>query len=141
MVVPPRQPVVFRHLRSSSRDHGGLWRSLLRSLFPMDLSSTYSRFVFRIPSLFFLLRSLLLWSLILLQGSGIFLPSRYSLSRALNQWAAHKEMEDVCWQTFISVCFALFIGSFTSGMEGLYMTSNTPFNLVRRRALTIAATD
>lgn len=130
MVVPSRQPVPFQHLRShhERRNH---WQSLFRSIFPMDLSSTYSRFVFRIPSIFLLLRSLSIWTVILLHGAGVSPSSDRALVGGLHQWAAHKSMEDICWSTFISVCFALFVGSLTSGMEGLYTSSNSPFNLVR----------
>ena len=133
LVVPPRQaPVLQQYLRAAAASQQqSRVQAVFRMLFPMDLSSTRSRFIFRLPSIFFLIRSLLLWSLILAQAVNIFPPPDNAVLGSLHRWAADMPMEDVCWSTFFAVCFALFVSSLTSGMEGLYTASNSPFNLVR----------
>ncbi|THH20903.1 hypothetical protein EW146_g566 [Bondarzewia mesenterica] len=49
--------------------------------------------------------------------------------QTIDAWAAHKEMEDVCWSTFVAVCGALAMGSLTRGLEGIGAANTSPFNL------------
>ena len=130
IVVPPRHSY-HRRIRSMERRFGRrIWTRLLRALVPVNLSSTRSRLVLRIPSIYFLLKSLTLWSVILLQTAQLYPTSGNRLVRTLGDWAQQKPMDEICWSTFVSVCVALFIAALTSGMEALHSTSNAPFNLV-----------
>ena len=101
---------------------------LLGLFFPVDLSSTLSRTAFRIPSIYLLSKALLLWTVLLLQAAKLW-PS-WGLLEPIGDWAAHKDMEDICWFTFTSTCLALAVGALTSGLEGLHLNHNAPFNLV-----------
>ncbi|KIP08512.1 hypothetical protein PHLGIDRAFT_374874 [Phlebiopsis gigantea 11061_1 CR5-6] len=129
IVVPPRN--AHRQLRSLERRFGRRpWtRRLLRSLLPVNLSATRSRFILRLPSIYLMMKSMLLWTIILLQTAHMYPTSGDRLTRTLESWASQKQMEDVCWSTFISVCVALFVSALTGGMEGFHATSNAPFNL------------
>ena len=99
-------------------------------IFPINLSSTAFRLTFRIPSLFYLFRSLLLLSVVLLQVSGLYPSWNFGVVRDLASWADSKEMSDVCWMTFCSVCLALGIAALTRGLEGHEQSNSSPFNLV-----------
>lgn len=49
----------------------------------------------------------------------------------LGHWVAQKEMEDVCWFSYLAVCGALCVGALTRGLEGAGASANnSPFNLV-----------
>ncbi|KAI0062367.1 hypothetical protein BV25DRAFT_1804386 [Artomyces pyxidatus] len=124
IVVPSRHASPYHR---NQRHRLSFFRYLYPSIFPLDLSSTYSRTVFRIPTLYFLLRALALWSVLLLQASGYF-PS-WKMFQSIDHWAAQKEMEDVCWVTFLSVCGALCVGALTRGLEGVGAANTSPFNL------------
>lgn len=133
VVVPPRHSTSYhRQLQSLERRFGRRsWTRLLRSCLPVNLTSTRSRLILRIPSIYLLLKSLTLWSIILLQAAHMLPSSSGWLKNNLEHWASHKTMEEVCWSTFISVCTALFVAALTTGMEGFHVTGNAPFNLVR----------
>ncbi|KAH9832854.1 uncharacterized protein C8Q71DRAFT_713682 [Rhodofomes roseus] len=128
IVVPPRNPHATR-LRAARNASGRLsfLYTLLGLFFPVDLSSTFPRTVFRIPSIYNLSKALLLWTVLLLQAAR-FWPS-WRLLQPVGQWVAQKEMEEICWFTFTSTCLALAIGALTGGMEGLHLNHNAPFNL------------
>lgn len=131
VVVPPRHPLAT-HLSRSHRDRRSHPRSVWRKLFPLDLSSTLARTVLRLPTLYFMLRSMLLWTTIVLQASALF-PA-WSALRPLAAWADRKEMDQICWCTFLSICGALCVGTLTRGLEGAAGTNAPPFNLVRAPA-------
>lgn len=97
----------------------------------MDLSSTAARTVLRIPSLYFVMRSLGMWILVLLHANDRFPSVQWQWARELEYTTAHLEMEQLCWATFLSVCGALFIGALTRGLEGGSTVNAAPFNLVR----------
>ncbi|KAH8099653.1 hypothetical protein BXZ70DRAFT_942746 [Cristinia sonorae] len=130
IVVPPRHPVLYhnrRHTRglSSSRGRLGFYMNLL----PIDPSSTFSRFAFRVPSIYLLGKTLLIWTIALLQAAELYPSKDWSLAQRLGSWVAGKTMEEICWFTFTSVCVTLFVGALTNGLEGNNSTNQTPFNL------------
>lgn len=125
IVVPPRHPIARR--RSTSR-----LQRIYNTILPLDLSSTYCRLVLRLPSLYFLSKALILWTVILFQTAELF-PS-WSWMSGLGTWAAEMEMEAVCWFSFCSVCLALCTGALTRGLEGVGASANSsPFNLVNAK--------
>ncbi|TCD66792.1 hypothetical protein EIP91_000928 [Steccherinum ochraceum] len=134
IVVPPRSPLIYHNQRTRSSDgtrQRGVMAFLLSFMFPVDLSSTFSRFAFRIPSLYLLGKTLLLWSIVFLEAADVHLSaSKWSWIASVGRWTAEKSMEEICWFTFTSVCVTLFVGALTSGLEGFNTTTNqTPFNL------------
>ncbi|KAA1469242.1 hypothetical protein DENSPDRAFT_772776 [Dentipellis sp. KUC8613] len=136
IVAPSRHPLPYRmrfdgvHGLHGSRSRLSFLRYIYSSLFPVDLSSTFARTLFRVPTLYLLFKSLALWSIILLQTSGLFPSSpQWTWLQNINQWAGTKEMEDVCWSTFGAVCGALCVGALTRGLEGVGTSNTSPFNL------------
>ncbi|KAH9997603.1 hypothetical protein BJV77DRAFT_1059016 [Russula vinacea] len=127
IVVPSRPPPQRHALDLRSRPV--FLRAFLPSVFPIDLSSTFSRVVLRLPTMYLILESLLLWSILLLQAADCFPPSSWKPFRLLDDWAAHKEMDEICWFTFRAICAALFVGALTKGLEGVGTSSASPFNL------------
>ncbi|KAF8275143.1 hypothetical protein EI94DRAFT_1712450 [Lactarius quietus] len=129
IVVPSRQPQL--HHTRSAHDLQGRWvfRMILPSIFPMDLSSTYSRTVLRLPSMYYISKSLVLWSILALQASDCLSSTHWKPLRLLDNWAARKEMDEICWSTFLAICGALCIGALTRGLEGVGATNAAPFNL------------
>ncbi|KAI8982932.1 hypothetical protein BD414DRAFT_491632 [Trametes punicea] len=131
IVVPPRRPPGFRIHRNDIGLTSRLsWRRLiLSSLLPVDLSSTGSRLIFRIPSMYLLGKAFVLWIVLLLQSSRATIFTQSSWLQPLLKWTAEKKMEDICWYTFLSACAALCVGTLTTGLEGLNMNDSSPFNL------------
>ena len=80
--------------------------------------------------MYYILKALLLWTILLLQASDWFPPFSWNPFKRLDDWAAHKEMDEICWFTFRAVCGALCVGALTKGLEGVGTTSTSPFNLV-----------
>ena len=134
-MVPPRNHLNHHRVSRNSRNsQTSTLRWLYYSILPIDFSSTFSRFIFRIPSLFFLSKALLLWTVTLLQTSELFPSWQWNWLIRLGIWVGQKEMEDICWFSFCAVCGALCVGAVTRGLEGPSAdasTSTSPFNLVR----------
>lgn len=131
IVVPPRRSFAYRLIRSRR----SVLHAFFYTFFPIDLSSTGYRLALRIPSLYYLLKSLSLLTVILLQVSNLWPSIGFSWVQAISQWASQKEMTDVCWSTFGAVCFALVITALTRGLEGVNSSNTSPFNLVRVHAV------
>ncbi|KDQ61231.1 hypothetical protein JAAARDRAFT_32233 [Jaapia argillacea MUCL 33604] len=130
IVVPPRHPFGFRTVHSQSRNtRTSIIRTLYHSLFPINLSSTTCRLIFRIPSLYFLSKALSVWFLMLLQAAGLFPSIQWDWLQSLGVWVAARQIEDVCWYTFAAVCMALCVGALTRGLEGHTLSNSSPFNL------------
>jgi len=132
VVSPPR----LGSLRHRNRDGGtpyGL-RSLARHvwsrLFPVNLSSTLSRAIIRLPTSYLLLKSLLIWAVILLQAFRLFPATHIGWLHTIDTRVGGLETGEVCWSTFIAISTTLCVNSITSGLEGLGRDA-TPFNLVR----------
>ncbi|EMD38242.1 hypothetical protein CERSUDRAFT_113400 [Gelatoporia subvermispora B] len=128
VVAPSRHPL-FRHHRRAPAERHGLLRSLRNTFFPIDLSSTFARSTFRIPSIYLLGKALLIWFVVLLQVSNLYSASEWRWLQALGDWVARKPMEEICWFTFTSVCVALCVGTLTRGLDGFNINSNSPTNL------------
>ncbi|KAI0273512.1 hypothetical protein BC834DRAFT_854155 [Gloeopeniophorella convolvens] len=130
IVVPGRRPPLH-HGRSDTgpRSRWAVLRLILPSIFPIDLSSTYSRTILRLPTLYYILRSLVLWSVLFLQASDRFPSSLWKPLQMLDEWASRQEMDDICWSTFLSVCGVLCVGALTRGLEGVGSSNASPFNL------------
>lgn len=133
-MVPSRHHLAHRVSRNFRNQQTSTLRWLYYSIFPVDFSSTFCRFVFRIPSLYFLSKALVLWTVTLLQTSELFPSWQWNWLVRLGIWAGQREMEDICWFSFCAVCGALCIGAITRGLEGASAdasTNTSPFNLVR----------
>jgi len=131
IVVPPQRPFAY-HLARHNRQRYSLFRSIYYSILPLDFSSTSSRLIFYLPSLYLLSKVLLLWVTILLQTSGLFPPFTWSWVKGLGDWASGMLMDDVCWKTFCAICVASCVETLVRGLEGAGPSGNlSPFNLVR----------
>lgn len=93
---------------------------------------TTCRIILRLPSLYYLYKATSLFLVVLLQACNLFPATQFEWVQSIGQWAAQKEMSDVCWSVYGAVCLALIIGSFTRGLEGISSNNAAPFNLVRR---------
>ena len=105
-------------------------RALLGLVFPLDFSSAHTRFLFRLPSLYFLAKSAAMWITLLVQSQDDSAFTHIAILQPIGNWVAQKSMEDVCWYTFMATCFTLCIGTLTTGLEGLNINESAPFNLV-----------
>lgn len=131
IVVPPRNLFTYRMSRNFRNQQASHFHWIYYSIFPLDFSSTFARLIFRIPTLYFLGRALVLFSVILLQTANLFPSWQWTWLVELGEWAAEMDMEDVCWSSFCAVCGALCVGALTRGLEGAGASANTsPFNLV-----------
>lgn len=126
IVVPPRHTMALRMIRSRR----SMFHALFYAIFPVNLSSTPTRIAFRIPSIFFLLKSLLLLFTIILQVAGMFPNMNVEVVQSLAAWASHKEMDDVCWSLFGTVCLSVLVEAITLGLEGPNAMNPSPFNIV-----------
>ena len=131
IVVPNRRPPL--HHTRSAHDLQSRWvlSMILPSIFPMDLSSTYSRMVLRLPSMYYVFKSLVLWTILALQALDYLSSTSWKPLQLLDNWVARKEMDEICWSTFLAICGALCVGALTRGLEGVGATNAAPFNLVR----------
>jgi len=131
IVVPSRRPPLHQPRSGFSlRARWAFHRMVLPSVFPVDLSRTYSRVILRLPTIYYILKCLVIWSVLLLQASDYFLSSQWKPFQFLDDWVARKEMDDICWLTFRAVCGALCVGALTKGLEGGGTNPAAPFNLV-----------
>lgn len=140
IVVPARSSSQSRHdPRGQPRQFYGYEtvRRLYGSLLPLDLTRTSTRLAFHLPTLYFLSKMLLIWTVILLQTSDLFPAWDSGYIFSLGQWIQRMEMHQVCWRTFCSICAAFSMEGFVRGLDGsglglIQMNANTsPFNLVR----------
>lgn len=96
------------------------------------------RFSLHLPTLYLLSQKLLLWTLLVIQTSGI----RIGCCTSLMAWAEKKEMSEVCWSTFVSICAAFCVEAFVRALDGQGTSgaafgmgpgenpNTSPFNLV-----------
>jgi hypothetical protein len=79
---------------------------------------------------------LVIWTVILLQTSDLYPTWQSGFIYSLGQFTQRKEMQEICWKTFCSICAAFSMEAFVRGLDGsglglIQMNSNTsPFNLV-----------
>ncbi|KAG9318745.1 hypothetical protein JVU11DRAFT_844 [Chiua virens] len=126
IVVPPRHRL-SRFPRQPYRQSPFL-QAISRAIFPLDFSNSLVRFLLRLPSLFFLSKSLLFWLTTLAQTAREFNLPNSPWLHFFTSWVAQQETAALCWFTFCSVCGALCVEALTRGLEG---TNNnaSPFNL------------
>ncbi|KAG8905359.1 SCF ubiquitin ligase complex subunit cdc4 [Tulasnella sp. 403] len=84
-----------------------LAKTVTLRLFPIDASKFRIRLLLRLPSLFYLYRTLLLVIVFLIQaldvGEGIW----YIVPGYVREWTCKVDMKDACWEAFKAVCFTL----------------------------------
>lgn len=145
IVVPPRSSSQSRPISYglARRFYGyNTVRRLYGFVLPLDLTRTTTRLAFHLPSLYFLCKMFLIWTVILLQTSDLFPSWESGYIHSFGQWTQRLEMHDVCWRTFCAICAAFAMEAFVRGLDGgglgfIQMNANTsPFNLV-----SISATD
>ncbi|KAJ7729662.1 hypothetical protein DFH07DRAFT_178918 [Mycena maculata] len=139
IVVPPRSSSQAHHIsRGLTRRFYGYttFRRLYGSVIPLDLNRTTTRLAFHLPTLYFLCKMLLIWTVILLQTSDLFPGWESGYVYSFGQWTQSLQMHDVCWRTFCSICAAFSMEAFVRGLDGgglglIQMNANTsPFNLI-----------
>lgn len=132
IVSPPRLGPRQHRNRDDGTPYGlrSRARHVWSRLFPIDLSSTLSRTIIRLPSSYLLLKSLFIWTTIVLQAFRLFPTTHVGWLHDIDTQVDRWETGEVCWSTFIAVCAALCINYITSGLEGLGRDA-PPFNLVR----------
>lgn len=148
-VIPSR--LARRRLLRRGRLYSGraiIFIRIYRSIFPIDLSRTHTRFMLQFPTLYCLFRMCLLWGLVILQTAGVY-PETYPswtpdrvvrLTQSLGTWASHKPMDEICWISFCSLGLAYFVESFVrkldelanGAVEEMHLGRQmSPYNLVR----------
>lgn len=155
VIIPSRLPARrSRHAYrfgpsfASSWRHSLSWQHIFGSFLPLNLSRTTTRLILHLPSVYFLAKMLLLWSLLALQTSQVF--PEFSADQKvgwhgilgwidhLGKWCNQKEMSEICWETFCAVCAAFLVEGFIKALDGMgagfpinNVNPNTsPFNLV-----------
>ena len=104
-------------------------RALLGLVFPLDFSSAHTRFLFRLPSLYFLAKSAAMWITMLVQSQDDSVFTRIAILQPIGNWVAQKSMEDVCWYTFMATCFTLCMEKYMSAWNE---TSTTYINRLQK---------
>ncbi|KAJ6584747.1 hypothetical protein B0H19DRAFT_1206465 [Mycena capillaripes] len=137
IVVPARPSSRARHHGFPRRLYGyNIVRRLYGFILPLDLTKTSTRLAFHLPSLYWLSKMLVIWTIILLQTSDLFPSWESGYIHSLGQWTQRMEMHQVCWRTFCSICAAFSMEAFVRGLDGsglglIQMNANTsPFNLI-----------
>lgn len=91
----------------------------------------------RLPGLFCLLRAWVLFSILTLQVAKLWpvesprltasMAGRFVLS--IGRWAGSMEMEQACWQVFLSVCAGLVCSGLANGLDRGYVILVRCFSL------------
>ncbi|KAF8868869.1 hypothetical protein BD779DRAFT_824016 [Infundibulicybe gibba] len=139
--IPTRLPHRFEGARpDQSRSYGYtlIFRRARSLFFPLNLSHIPTRVGLHLPSLYLLLKILLLWGTLVLQSFGLYPALGFSWVTRLGEWSSSMEMSQVCWMTFCAICMAFSVEGFVRALDGLgghgfmggQINSNTSFNLV-----------
>lgn len=135
IVVPTRFPNASQ--LNSQRRHSSLIRRFYNALLPLDVSRTSTRLALHIPSLYYMCKMLLMWSLLLLKSADLCPEYESGTIHDLLDWSQQKEMNQIAWSTFCAVCAAFCVEGFVKGLDGVgvgigaHMQANSsPFNLV-----------
>ncbi|KAK7455173.1 hypothetical protein VKT23_011044 [Stygiomarasmius scandens] len=136
VVVPTRIPHFSGHSTRRSRTLS-IRERIYRYFLPLNLNKTSTRLALHLPTLYFLCRMLVLWSLLILQAANLFPQTEPGTWHDLGVWSETKDMKDISWQTFCAVCAAFCVEAFVKGLDGVgvgfgaHLQANTsPFNLV-----------
>jgi hypothetical protein len=126
-IVVPRDEFIHRFARTTRLR--AFPYSVIPSVFPMDLSSSISRLVLRLPSLYLIFKMVVIWLIVLAQAADKFPAWNSSWLESVGTYVAQKETADLCWSTFCAVCGVLCMEGLTHGLEG-GMHRPSPFNLL-----------
>ncbi|KAK0211329.1 hypothetical protein DFS33DRAFT_371615 [Desarmillaria ectypa] len=136
IVVPTRFPNVSQ-INSQRRRHSSLTRRFYNALLPLDVSRTSTRLALHIPSLYYMCKMLLMWTLLLLKSANLCPEYESGTMHDLLLWSQEKDMNQIAWSTFCAVCAAFCVEGFVKGLDGVgvgigaHMQANSsPFNLV-----------
>ncbi|KAG7448355.1 uncharacterized protein BT62DRAFT_766865 [Guyanagaster necrorhizus] len=136
IVVPTRFPNASQ-LNSQRRRRVSLRRRLYNALLPMDVSRTSTRLALHMPSLYYMCKMLLMWTLLLLKSADLCPEYESGTMHDLLRWSEQREMNQIAWSTFCAVCAAFCVEGFVKGLDGVgvgigaHMQANSsPFNLV-----------
>ncbi|KAJ7164656.1 hypothetical protein C8R43DRAFT_1232787 [Mycena crocata] len=137
IVVPSRSSSSqVHHISHGLTRRFHTFRRLYGFLLPLDLTRTSTRLAFHLPTLYFLCKMFVVWTVILLQTSDLFPAWESGYIHSFGQWTQRLEMQDVCWRTFCTICAAFSMEAFVRGLDGgglglMHMNANTsPFNLI-----------
>lgn len=121
------------------------WERFLAIILPLDFSRTSTRLVFHLPSLYFLSRMLIIWILLILQTCEVslsFWGDQNGIYAGhldkLTKWVMHKEMTEICWSSFCTVCGASLLEGLIKALDRLgggglppgAVNNLSPFHLV-----------
>lgn len=132
IVVPPRMPDTPRHPSRNSP-----FRRFIDNILPLDMSRTTTRFALHLPTLYFLIRILLLWCILVLQTSNLYPSHESGVIFELGKWCETKTMKEINSATFSTISAAFCVEGLVQSLGGVgsafgaHMHANTsPFNLV-----------
>ena len=128
-VVLP-SPRRARHAYRSPSHRTTLWERLHTAILPLDFSRTLTRLVLLLPSIYFLSKMLIVWTILVLQTCEVQLisglnqngPCFLDLQRHFEKlvgWTMNKEMAQICWSTFCAVCGAFWVEGLIKALDGL----------------------
>lgn len=83
----------------------------------------------RLPGIVGLLRAWILFTVVLIQVLGLWPEFQHDGTNAmwrkaanrLGNWAGEMEMNDICWQVFVSVCVGLLCSGIANGLDTMYV--------------------
>ncbi|KAG9044508.1 hypothetical protein FS837_008037 [Tulasnella sp. UAMH 9824] len=110
----------------------------LSHLVPINFQLAQNRFILRIPTLFLMYRTSWLVIMLIFQASTVDPEKGYSwigkwspLTKWMDDRLANKDMKDVTWMGFVSVCLALAVTALNNGLDGSgTVRTSLTFNLV-----------
>ncbi|KAG2150733.1 uncharacterized protein EDB93DRAFT_1141905 [Suillus bovinus] len=126
-IVVPRDHFITRFTRTARLRASA--NSFIPPVFPLDLSSSITRLVLRSPSLYFILKMVAIWLIVLAQTADKFPTWDLSSLQLVGTYVAKRETADLCWSTFCAVCGVLCMEGLTHGLEG-GAHRPSPFNLL-----------
>ncbi|KAF8906724.1 hypothetical protein CPB85DRAFT_1313351, partial [Mucidula mucida] len=112
--------------------------ALYTRLLPLNISRTSTRLLLHLPTLYWMSRMLVVWSVLLVQSmwDPDYTPSQSAdgeedlrtmlSSTSLFTYVAEQHMSVIAWSTFCAVCAAFCVEGFVKGLGGLgHMQANT----------------
>ncbi|KAG8953106.1 hypothetical protein FRC04_003053 [Tulasnella sp. 424] len=108
----------------------------LSYLVPIDFHLSKNRFILRIPTLFLMYRTMWLVIMLMLQSAAnsekdSWVSKWSPLTDWMNDQLAKKDMKDVAWMGFVSVCLTLAVTALNNGLDGSgTVRTSLTFNLV-----------
>lgn len=127
IVIP--SPSRSRRAYRSPLHHTTLWERIHSVILPLDFSRTTTRLVFHLPSVYFLCRMLLVWTIFVFQTCEI--PLNFTKDQKQAYWSIlncievlgrmcmKEDMAQVCWSTFCAICGAFLVECFIRVLDGV----------------------